>query len=78
MTELVFMEDADEEAPKRRGQRVSPEESTPETQQTRRIRVQSPFRVCHNGVAYSPDEIAEVPADLADDWLLYRWVEPVE
>jgi len=39
------------------------------------VRVLAPYRVVHDGVAYTGDAIAEVPESLAQEWVLNRWAE---
>jgi hypothetical protein len=35
----------------------------------RRVRVQHPFQVVHEGTVYPPDEIVEVPETVASHWI---------
>ena len=38
------------------------------------VRVLAPFSVSHDGTAYLPDAVAEVPASVAENWLTNGWV----
>lgn len=44
------------------------------TEPVKRVRVISPYLVAYAEVQYWPDSAAEVPASVADKWLLSRWV----
>jgi hypothetical protein len=64
-TDLAFIQ-TDEH-----GHRTEP---AAEPEPLKRVKVLSPFSVCHEGVRYLPAEIAEVPESLADWWILNLWV----
>lgn len=42
------------------------------------VQVIGHYRVVHDGQAYSPGQIADVPDAVAKRWQLYGWVQPVE
>jgi hypothetical protein len=44
----------------------------------KRVRVLEPFGVAHDGTAYFPGDIPEIPASIADSWLRSRWVIEAE
>ena len=50
-------------------------EETPEA--TQQVRVLPPFMVCHEGVRFLPDTVAEVPESVAQLWIRDRWVEVI-
>jgi hypothetical protein len=39
-----------------------------------RVAVLTPFQVCHLGEVYLPNEVAEVPENVAAHWILNGWV----
>jgi hypothetical protein len=39
-----------------------------------RVKVLKPYSVAYNGTAYWPGSVAEVPASVAEKWLLNKWV----
>jgi hypothetical protein len=41
-----------------------------------KVTVKPPFRVVHDGKAYTDGAIVTVPKALADQWLRSQWVEP--
>jgi hypothetical protein len=45
--------------------------------EVKRVKVLKPFRVVHDGTAYSGDDIAEVPAEVAAEWLRQGWADEV-
>lgn len=56
---------------------VEPElddEPEPKPLPPKRVRVLGNYRVVHDGVAYTHNAIAEVPASLAEVWLGNHWV----
>lgn len=66
-TDLAFIQ-----TDKKHGQR--PTEVAAEPESLKRVKVLSPFSVCHEGNRYLPAQIAEVPESLADWWILNHWV----
>jgi hypothetical protein len=43
-----------------------------------KVKVREPFRVVHEGKAYSGGDVLEVPSDDTTElWLKAKWVEPV-
>jgi hypothetical protein len=40
-----------------------------------RVAVRPPFQVCHDGVVFGPNEVAEVPEEVAAFWITHGWVE---
>lgn len=38
------------------------------------VTVLSPYQVVHDGQVFTPGQTAEVPADLAAEWLAAGWV----
>ena len=51
-------------------------EHQPRLAPEKRVRVQvlHPFLVSHDGTAYWPEEIPEVPESIAADWVRQKWV----
>ncbi len=45
-------------------------------QPLKRVKVNTPFRVVYDTVAYRGGDVARVPADVADTWVKARWCEP--
>jgi hypothetical protein len=43
-----------------------------------RVQVVEPYRVVHEGTAYVFGDVAEVPAQLADEWIKSGWAQPRE
>jgi hypothetical protein len=43
-------------------------------EELKRVRVVKPYLVAYAGIAYWPNMVAEVPASVADGWLLSKWV----
>jgi hypothetical protein len=43
-----------------------------------KVRVIGHYRVVHDGQAYGPGDVADVPDKVAKRWLLYQWVESAE
>jgi hypothetical protein len=41
---------------------------------TSRVVVTAPYQVCHDGIVYGPNEVAEVPENAAAHWLTNGWV----
>jgi hypothetical protein len=41
---------------------------------TSRVAVNAPYQVAHGGVVYRPNETAEVPNDVAAQWITDGWV----
>lgn len=41
------------------------------------VRVLTPYRVCHQGNAYTGGDSVTVPTAVADKWIQSKWVEPV-
>jgi hypothetical protein len=41
---------------------------------TSRVAVNAPFQVCHDGIVYRPNELAEVPEGVAAQWINNGWV----
>jgi hypothetical protein len=39
-----------------------------------RVAVNAPYQVAHGGIVYRPNEIAEVPEDVAAQWITDGWV----
>lgn len=66
-TDLAFIQ-----TDRKHGQR--PTEAAPEPERLKRVKVLSPFSVCHQGNRYLPAQLAEVPERLADWWILNQWV----
>jgi hypothetical protein len=48
--------------------------TAPRDEPLKQVRVIHPYLVAHNGLAYWPNSVAEVPASVADKWLLNKWV----
>jgi hypothetical protein len=40
----------------------------------KRVKVLDPFSVSHDGTAYWPNAVAEIPASVAKHWLSSNWV----
>lgn len=45
---------------------------------TTKVKVAGNFQVSYAGKQYGPGETAEVPRQLAKNWLLWGWVEEVK
>ncbi len=45
---------------------------------TKRVTVVFPYSVSHDGHRYGPNEVAEVPESVADEWIRSRWAVSVE
>lgn len=43
----------------------------------KRVRVNAPYQVSHDGRRFGPGETASVPQSLADQWVRSRWAEHV-
>jgi hypothetical protein len=41
---------------------------------TSRVQVVAPFQVCHAGIVYRPNEVADVPQHVAAHWVANGWV----
>jgi hypothetical protein len=50
------------------------EEVAPAKGATSHVAVNAPFQVCHDGIVYGPNEVAEVPEHVAAHWLTNGWV----
>lgn len=40
----------------------------------KRVKVLSPYSVAHDGTAYWPNAVAEVPQSIASKWITQKWV----
>lgn len=41
------------------------------------VRVEHPYQVAHEGIAYRSNETADVPDEVAAHWIQSQWVEEV-
>jgi hypothetical protein len=65
--DLVYLEDCEIQPRQADEEGTSPEPLT-------RVTVLAPFSVSHDGTAYYPEAVTEVPASLASWWISNRWV----
>lgn len=82
---LTFVADEDEapkdeapEAAPRRKARLAVVNAEPKHEAPgalKRVKVLGNFRVVHDGIVYSHDAVAEVPAAIADEWVRNSWAE---
>jgi len=56
------------------GDRPEPAEPVKAPEPVKRVRVLDPFSVSYQGISHWPNEVAEVPASVADKWLRSQWV----
>ena len=67
---LIIESDAE---PGSGARRKRPEE-LPKPEPFKKVRVSAPYQVVYDATVYRPGDVATVPASLADQWVLNRWV----
>ncbi len=62
------------DAPRDSGIKRPLPEEMPKPEPFRKVRALAPFQVVYEGTVYLPDDVATVPASLADAWIRDQWV----